>query len=118
MAPSTSTTMMLAMGDALALVVSRKKNFTPQKFAILHPGGSLGAGEERRRESRETMASTALKKRLSELSFEGLETRFLNRDAMLSMLNFGKGFDTEVEVSDERNLSVFYYYRDGDWGRF
>ena len=35
--------MMLAMGDALALVVSRKKDFTPQKFAVLHPGGSLGA---------------------------------------------------------------------------
>ncbi len=43
LAPSTSTTMMLAMGDALALVVSRKKDFTPQKFAELHPGGSLGA---------------------------------------------------------------------------
>jgi arabinose-5-phosphate isomerase len=43
LAPSTSTTMMLALGDALALVVSRKKNFTQQKFAVLHPGGSLGA---------------------------------------------------------------------------
>jgi arabinose-5-phosphate isomerase len=43
LAPSTSTTMMLALGDALALVVSRKKNFTPQKFAVLHPGGTLGA---------------------------------------------------------------------------
>ena len=43
LAPSTSTTMMLALGDALALVVSRQKEFTPQKFAVLHPGGSLGA---------------------------------------------------------------------------
>jgi arabinose-5-phosphate isomerase len=43
LAPSTSTTMMLAMGDALALVVSQEKKFTPQNFAVLHPGGSLGA---------------------------------------------------------------------------
>lgn len=42
LAPSTSTTAMLAVGDALALVVSRLKGFTPQQFAVLHPGGSLG----------------------------------------------------------------------------
>ena len=34
---------------------------------------------------------------------------------MLSMLHFGKGFDDEVEVSDETNFAVFYDYRDGDW---
>lgn len=43
LAPSTSTTAMLAMGDALALVVSRMKEFTPHHFAVLHPAGSLGA---------------------------------------------------------------------------
>lgn len=42
LAPSTSTTAMLAMGDALALVVSRERAFTPQDFARFHPGGSLG----------------------------------------------------------------------------
>ena len=50
LAPSTSTTMMLALGDALALVVSRKKKFTQQKFAVLHPGGSLGAQLKKVRE--------------------------------------------------------------------
>jgi arabinose-5-phosphate isomerase len=42
LAPSTSTTAMLAVGDALALVVSRMKGFTPQDFALFHPAGSLG----------------------------------------------------------------------------
>jgi len=56
-----------------------------------------------------------LRQRLAALSFETLDTRFLNRDAMLSMLHFGKGFDGEVEVSNETNFAIFYYYRDGDW---
>jgi arabinose-5-phosphate isomerase len=43
LAPSTTTTAMLAVGDALALVVGRRNGFTPQKFAIYHAGGSLGA---------------------------------------------------------------------------
>lgn len=42
LAPSTSTTAMLGLGDALALVVSRVKGFTPQQFAVFHPGGNLG----------------------------------------------------------------------------
>ncbi|MEX1231858.1 MAG: KpsF/GutQ family sugar-phosphate isomerase [Planctomycetaceae bacterium] len=42
LAPSTSTTAMLAMGDTLALVVSRLKGFSPKQFAVLHPAGSLG----------------------------------------------------------------------------
>jgi len=33
---------MLALGDALALVVAQTKGFTPQQFGRLHPGGSLG----------------------------------------------------------------------------
>ena len=42
LAPTTSTTAMLAIGDALALVVSQQKQFSPQQFAMFHPGGSLG----------------------------------------------------------------------------
>lgn len=42
LAPTTSTTVMLAVGDALALVTSRLKGFTAQQFALFHPGGSLG----------------------------------------------------------------------------
>jgi len=42
LAPSTSTTAALAMGDALALCLSNKKRFREEDFALLHPGGSLG----------------------------------------------------------------------------
>ena len=42
LAPSTSTTAMLALGDALALVTSRMRNFDREDFARFHPGGSLG----------------------------------------------------------------------------
>lgn len=42
LAPSTSTTAMLAIGDALALVTSRMRNFRREDFARFHPGGSLG----------------------------------------------------------------------------
>ena len=42
LAPSTSTTVMLALGDALALVVSRLRDFRREDFAQFHPGGSLG----------------------------------------------------------------------------
>lgn len=42
LAPSASTAAMLAMGDALALVVSRLRRFSEEDFARFHPGGSLG----------------------------------------------------------------------------
>jgi arabinose-5-phosphate isomerase len=42
LAPSTSTTAMLAVGDALALLVSRMRRFSREDFARFHPGGSLG----------------------------------------------------------------------------
>jgi arabinose-5-phosphate isomerase len=42
LAPTTSTTAMLAVGDALALSVSQMRGFGRADFARLHPGGSLG----------------------------------------------------------------------------
>lgn len=42
LAPSTSTTAMLAMGDALSLVLSRQRGFTENDFAVFHPAGNLG----------------------------------------------------------------------------
>jgi arabinose-5-phosphate isomerase len=42
LAPSASTTAMLALGDALALVVQEGRNFGPAEFARYHPGGDLG----------------------------------------------------------------------------
>ena len=42
LAPSASTTAMLALGDALALGVMQLRNFTADDFAVFHPGGQLG----------------------------------------------------------------------------
>jgi len=43
LAPTTSTTATLALGDALAMAVMSSKNFTPEDFGMSHPGGKLGA---------------------------------------------------------------------------
>ena len=42
LAPTTSTTAQLAMGDALAIALMQARDFTSMDFARLHPGGSLG----------------------------------------------------------------------------
>jgi arabinose-5-phosphate isomerase len=42
LAPTSSTTATLAMGDALAIALMEKRNFRPQDFAHFHPGGELG----------------------------------------------------------------------------
>ncbi|WP_018632059.1 KpsF/GutQ family sugar-phosphate isomerase [Neomegalonema perideroedes] len=43
LAPTTSTTMTLALGDALAVALMERRAFNPDRFRMLHPGGTLGA---------------------------------------------------------------------------
>ena len=43
LAPTTSTTMQLALGDALAVALLEKRGFTADHFRVFHPGGKLGA---------------------------------------------------------------------------
>jgi len=43
MAPTTSTTLTLALGDALAVAVMERRGFLPEQFRTFHPGGKLGA---------------------------------------------------------------------------
>lgn len=50
LAPTASTTTMLALGDALAIAVSLRKGFCAEDFAELHPGGKLGKRLARVRE--------------------------------------------------------------------
>ncbi len=40
--PTASTVAMLAMGDALAIALLKRRDFGPEQFALLHPGGTLG----------------------------------------------------------------------------
>jgi spermidine synthase len=57
--------------------------------------------------------AVALKEKVSEIEFDRIPTRFLNRDAMLSMLNFGKGLrevKDQVVVNTELNPVLYRYY--------
>ena len=42
-APTTSTTLQMALGDALAVALLERRGFTPSEFRLFHPGGKLGA---------------------------------------------------------------------------
>src|SRR5690606_10223386 len=42
MAPTTSTTMMIALGDALAVALMERRGFDAERYRDFHPGGSLG----------------------------------------------------------------------------
>jgi arabinose-5-phosphate isomerase len=42
-APTTSTTLQMALGDALAVTLLERRGFKPQDFRVFHPGGKLGA---------------------------------------------------------------------------
>src|SRR5207249_11486319 len=52
LAPSTSTTAMAAVGDALAFVLTRLRDFTFEDFARYHPAGSLGRKLPERKSAR------------------------------------------------------------------
>ncbi|MEM9061319.1 MAG: KpsF/GutQ family sugar-phosphate isomerase [Pseudomonadota bacterium] len=43
LAPTTSTTLTMALGDALAVSLMERRDFTPERFRDFHPGGKLGA---------------------------------------------------------------------------
>lgn len=60
LAPSTSTTLMMALGDALALSVQHLKGFTESDFARFHPAGSIGRQLKRVRELMRTGAHVAI----------------------------------------------------------
>lgn len=86
-APTASTTAMLAMGDALALAVARQRGFTREQFAQFHPGGSLGRqlllrvadlmhiGESLPRVSEQTSVRSAI----CEMSAKGLGATLVER---------------------------------------
>ncbi len=64
------------------------------------------------------LTSAELKQRASRLSFAGVKTRFLNHEAMLGMLSFGKGTMerlSEIKINDELDLAVYHYYQKGEW---
>jgi len=60
MAPSVSTTVMLALGDALALTVMKARAFSREDYARFHPGGALGRSLMRVSEIMQALESTAV----------------------------------------------------------
>jgi arabinose-5-phosphate isomerase len=73
LAPTASTTAMLALGDALAVAVSLRKGFRAEDFAELHPGGKLGKQLARVRELMHTgdeIPAVAPSTRMADVIFE------------------------------------------------
>lgn len=60
LAPTTSTTMMMALGDAFAICLLKKKQFSAENFQKLHPGGNLGRDLLRVRDFMHTQPSIPL----------------------------------------------------------
>ncbi len=67
---------------------------------------------------KDAMSAEKLKENMLKLEFSGLDTRFINRDAMTAMAHFGKGIfelSDEIEVNTQFNPVLLKYYRQGDW---
>jgi arabinose-5-phosphate isomerase len=73
LAPTASTTTMLALGDALAVTLSEKRGFKEEDFANLHPGGKLGkrlARVESLMHSGEALPRVALQTKMPDVIYE------------------------------------------------
>ncbi len=103
LAPTSSTTATLAMGDALAVALLEARGFTPEDFAMSHPGGSLGR---------------RLLLKIADVMHGGAELPKVGPDALLTealleMTRKGLGV-TAVVGADDKVLGV---YTDGDLRR-
>ncbi len=103
LAPTASTTVALALGDALAVALMRARGFTRDEFALSHPGGALG-----RRLL--TMVSDVMR---TEAAIPSVTERVSLMDAMMEMSRGGMGM-TAVVDSARRVIAIF---TDGDLRR-
>ncbi|MEP5231072.1 MAG: KpsF/GutQ family sugar-phosphate isomerase [Alloalcanivorax sp.] len=111
LAPTSSTTAALAMGDALAIALLEARGFTPEDFALSHPGGSLGrrlllkvddimhAGEQLPVVS----ADTSLSEALLEMTHKGLGmTAVTHEDGTLAGIftdgDLRRIFDRDIDI--------------------
>jgi arabinose-5-phosphate isomerase len=97
LAPTASTTVMLALGDALAIAVSARKGFRAEDFADLHPGGKLGKKLTRVREFMRkdeaiprVAAATPMPEVIYEMSRKGLGmTTVVEGDRLVGIMSDG-----------------------------
>jgi arabinose-5-phosphate isomerase len=101
--PTTSTTMSLALGDALAVAAFRKRNFGKEDFARLHPSGVLGR--------RLTLTVAELMKKDDDVPVVGLDTPL--SDALIEIVDKAVGC-TAVVDGDEKLVGII---TDGDLKR-
>ncbi|WP_417205790.1 KpsF/GutQ family sugar-phosphate isomerase [Antarctobacter sp.] len=101
MAPTTSTTMAMALGDALAVAMMQHRGFDRTSFAAFHPGGTLGA---------QLLRVSAVMHRGEELPLVQAETPM--SECLLVMSQ--KGFGVAALVEDERLIGII---TDGDLRR-
>lgn len=90
LAPTSSTTATLVMGDALAVSLLEQRNFTIEDFAFLHPGGSLGK---------------RLSLRLSEIMIKGEKIPVVKEDTSLK--------DVIIEITSKRLGTTCVVDQDG-----
>ncbi len=101
MAPTTSTTMTLALGDALSVALMRQRNFKAEHFKVFHPGGKLGAQMTKVGDIMHNMQR-----------FPAVAPDALMQDALLEMTS--KGFGIAVVVDNDTVTGVI---TDGDLRR-
>jgi len=104
LAPTSSTTATLAMGDALAVAVLEARGFTEQDFALSHPGGNLGR---------------RLLLRVSDIMHTGVAIPLVNahttlKDTLLEMTAKGLGMAGVLDSDSNRLAGI---YTDGDLRR-
>jgi arabinose-5-phosphate isomerase len=104
LAPTSSTTATLAMGDALAVAVLEARGFTEQDFALSHPGGNLGR---------------RLLLRVSDIMHTGIAIPLVNthttlKDTLLEMTAKGLGMAGVLDSESNRLAGI---YTDGDLRR-
>lgn len=101
MAPTTSTTLTLALGDALAVALMEERGFMPEDFSVFHPGGKLGAQMRQVGEIMHRGAAVPM-----------IDSRADMDDVLLTMTS--KGFGIAALVEDGRLFGVI---TDGDLRR-
>ncbi len=97
LAPTASTTAMLALGDALAIAVSLRKGFREEDFADLHPGGKLGKKLARVRQLMHSgqavprvSGDTPMAEVIYEMSRQGLGmTTVVDQDRLVGLISDG-----------------------------
>jgi arabinose-5-phosphate isomerase len=96
LAPTTSTTMMLALGDALAVALMERRGFTADQYRDFHPGGSLGRKLIRVRDIMHTGEELPL-----------VSPDMPIRDVVVNVMNPGKfGFAGHAGVVDKKGALV------------